>query len=63
MPKLEQKQKPAPAKKVEETVEPQVDADAQRLKDEADALMDEIDALLEENAEEFVKGYIQKGGQ
>jgi ubiquitin-like protein Pup len=28
-----------------------------------DDLLDEIDAVLEENAEEFVRGYIQKGGE
>ena len=28
-----------------------------------DELLDEIDAVLEENAEEFVAQYIQKGGQ
>lgn len=28
-----------------------------------DGLLDEIDAVLESNAEEFVKGYVQKGGQ
>ncbi len=28
-----------------------------------DSLLDEIDSVLEENAEEFVKGYIQKGGE
>jgi ubiquitin-like protein Pup len=28
-----------------------------------DALLDEIDGVLEENAEEFVRGYVQKGGQ
>lgn len=28
-----------------------------------DDLLAEIDAVLEENAEEFVKGFIQKGGQ
>jgi len=26
-------------------------------------LLDEIDAVLEDNAEEFVRGYVQKGGQ
>ncbi len=26
-------------------------------------LLDEIDSVLEENAEEFVKGFVQKGGQ
>lgn len=35
----------------------------QALKDELDALMDEIDSVLEENAQEFVAQYIQKGGQ
>ncbi len=33
------------------------------LKEEMDALVDEIDAVLEENAEEFVKNYVQRGGQ
>ena len=28
-----------------------------------DSLMDEIDEVLEENAEEFVKNYVQKGGE
>jgi prokaryotic ubiquitin-like protein Pup len=31
--------------------------------EEIDALLDEIDGVLEENAEEFVAGYIQRGGQ
>jgi ubiquitin-like protein Pup len=26
-------------------------------------MLDEIDSVLEENAEEFVRGYVQKGGQ
>ncbi|CAB4342780.1 MAG: ubiquitin-like protein Pup [Actinobacteria bacterium] len=26
-------------------------------------LLDEIDSVLEENAEEFVKSFVQKGGQ
>jgi len=33
------------------------------LKGEMDALVDDIDAVLEENAEEFVKNYVQRGGQ
>ena len=33
------------------------------LKEEMDALVDEIDAVLEENAEEFVKNYVQRGGE
>lgn len=30
---------------------------------ELDDLLDEIDSVLEQNAEEFVKQYIQRGGQ
>jgi prokaryotic ubiquitin-like protein Pup len=30
---------------------------------EIDELLDEIDSVLEENAAEFVRGYVQKGGQ
>ena len=28
-----------------------------------DGLLDEIDQVLEVNAEEFVRGYVQKGGE
>jgi ubiquitin-like protein Pup len=31
--------------------------------DDVDAMLDEIDDVLESNAEEFVKGFVQKGGQ
>lgn len=30
---------------------------------EVDDLLDEIDGVLETNAEEFVHGFVQKGGQ
>ena len=33
------------------------------LKGQIDGLLDEIDEVLESNAEEFVKSYIQKGGE
>lgn len=33
------------------------------VKAELDDLLDEIDEVLEVNADEFVKNYIQKGGQ
>jgi ubiquitin-like protein Pup len=33
------------------------------LKAEMDSLVEEIDAVLEENAEEFVKNYVQRGGE
>jgi ubiquitin-like protein Pup len=33
------------------------------LTSDLDDLLDEIDQVLETNAEEFVKSYVQKGGQ
>lgn len=30
---------------------------------EVDALLDEIDDVLEQNAETFVRGFVQKGGE
>ncbi|MCW2667514.1 MAG: pup [Frankiales bacterium] len=44
-----------PATDVHERVE--------KLADDVDALLDEIDDVLEENAEDFVRGYVQKGGE
>ena len=35
----------------------------EKLKADLDELLDEIDEVLETNAEEFVKSYVQKGGQ
>ncbi len=34
-----------------------------KLTDDVDSLLDEIDGVLEENAEEFVRAYVQKGGE
>jgi len=31
--------------------------------EQIDDLLEEIDTVLEENAEEFVKNYVQKGGE
>ncbi|MCL4313770.1 MAG: ubiquitin-like protein Pup [Actinobacteria bacterium] len=36
---------------------------AEKLKAEMDDLLDEIDEVLEDNAEEFVRNYVQKGGE
>ena len=33
------------------------------LVSEVDSLLDEIDGVLEVNAEEFVRSFVQKGGQ
>ncbi len=35
----------------------------EELKEEMDTLIDEIDEVLEANAEEFVKNYVQRGGE
>lgn len=34
-----------------------------RSTEEVDKLISEIDEVLEENAEEFVRSYVQKGGE
>ena len=34
-----------------------------KLTDDVDALLDDIDEALEENAEDFVRSYVQKGGE
>ncbi len=65
MPERERKQKPAP-KEREEVVEEELPASSERgekLKEDIDDLLDEIDSVLEDNAEEFVRSYVQKGGQ
>ena len=58
------------SKKSEDVEEVQADAPAEnvaerheKLSEDVDALLDEIDDVLEENAEDFVRGYIQKGGE
>lgn len=35
----------------------------QELVTEVDDILAEIDGILEQNAEDFVKGFVQKGGQ
>ncbi|MDQ3402280.1 MAG: ubiquitin-like protein Pup [Actinomycetota bacterium] len=35
----------------------------EKLGDDTDAILDEIDDVLEENAEDFVRAYVQKGGE
>ena len=36
---------------------------AQTTDSEVDALLEEIDEVLESNSEQFVRGFVQKGGQ
>lgn len=42
---------------------PQAAARKAELDAGIDAVLDDIDAVLEANAEEFVRGFVQKGGQ
>ncbi|MFA5564553.1 MAG: ubiquitin-like protein Pup [Acidimicrobiia bacterium] len=58
-------QKAAPSKNVtaEEVSTSSAAETGEKIKAELDDLLDEIDDVLETNAEEFVKSYIQKGGQ
>jgi ubiquitin-like protein Pup len=60
------KQRSAPRENTERPSDTEVAAGTQgtdRLKEELDDLLDEIDDVLETNAEDFVKSYVQKGGQ
>ncbi|GAB2753900.1 ubiquitin-like protein Pup [Salinifilum aidingensis] len=49
----------------EEQQGPDASGQEQREKvgEDVDAILDEIDDVLEENAEDFVRAYVQKGGQ
>ena len=52
---------------VEETAPESTDGAAaerkEKLDDDVDAILDEIDEVLESNAEDFVRSFVQKGGQ
>ena len=65
MAEQQRKQRSAPSR-TEEVAEEEAPATTERgekLKAELDDLLDEIDEVLETNAEEFVKSYVQKGGE
>ena len=61
----EQKQKPAPPDSGDDAAAKpaSMTKKGESLKEEMDELLDEIDSVLEENAEEFVKNYVQRGGE
>ena len=40
-----------------------VSKQGEKIKKDLDKIMDEIDDVLEENAEEFIKSYVQRGGE
>ena len=62
----EQKQ-PRKSSETEDVTEPVAETDVaerkEALDDDVDAILDEIDEVLESNAEDFVKSFIQKGGE
>ncbi len=51
------------ADEVEASADTDVAARQEKLTDDVDDMLDEIDSVLEENSEEFVRSFIQKGGQ
>lgn len=57
------KREKEPPKKEEVSSNPKIFDKGKKIKEDLDRLLDEIDDVLEKNAEEFVKNYIQKGGQ
>ena len=66
MAEREQRRKPSSdrTRSAEETASQAATTErGERLKAEIDDILDEIDEVLEENAEEFVRNYVQKGGE
>jgi ubiquitin-like protein Pup len=64
MAEREQKRKTAPVRKEDEVADaPAKSESGEKIKAELDGLLDEIDEVLETNAEDFVRSYVQKGGQ
>ena len=59
-----QKHRSTPAQTPEVTEEVQPSSESgEKVKADLDDLLDEIDDVLETNAEDFVRSYVQKGGQ
>ena len=56
-------QRKMPERQSEETIESDLVESDGAATDDLDDLLDEIDEILEENAEDFVRSYVQKGGQ
>ena len=64
MAEREQKKRQAPSRQDEVVEEaPAPTKQGEKLKAEMDELLDEIDEVLEDNAEECVRSYVQKGGE
>jgi ubiquitin-like protein Pup len=60
-------QRPQRHTKDVEEVDEQASSDVaerhEKLNEDVDAILDEIDDVLETNAEDFVRAFVQKGGQ
>jgi ubiquitin-like protein Pup len=58
-----------PQRQNDEDVDDAVDASSdvaerhEKLTEDVDAILDEIDDVLESNAEDFVRAFVQKGGE
>jgi prokaryotic ubiquitin-like protein Pup len=48
---------------VTEVAETDVSERHEKLSEDVDAILDDIDEVLEANSEEFVRGFVQKGGE
>lgn len=59
----QEQKRPTPAREESTKEAPQPAKTDSALAEGIDDLLDEIDEVLETNAEEFVKSYVQKGGQ
>jgi ubiquitin-like protein Pup len=55
--------RPAPTETEEPMKSPELARKGEKLKKSIDEVIDEIDEILEANAEEFVKSYVQRGGE
>ncbi|CAB4323301.1 MAG: ubiquitin-like protein Pup [Actinobacteria bacterium] len=64
MPEQEHQRRPIAERTSEEReAATATNASGERLKAELDDLLDEIDEVLETNAEDFVRSFVQKGGE
>ena len=60
----EQKKQQKPQKtESDDAVVEEAAPQGEEITERIDDLLEEIDSVLEENAEEFVKNYVQKGGE
>ncbi|MBK5268280.1 MAG: ubiquitin-like protein Pup [Acidimicrobiia bacterium] len=63
---MSEQEQQRPRRSSDEAIEAKVaeiESSARESVEITDDLLDEIDSVLEENAEEMVKNYVQKGGE